>query len=139
MSCYCDVVRDSSVGIATRYRLEGPGIESRWRVEIFRTTPDRPRPHQTSSTMTIGAFPRVKRPRLGAHHPSNTEFKERADLYLYFPSGPLWHILGRNLPLFLPVTMTDSFRFTDTSALDGGGDGAGGGFTPISHHLHLDF
>ena len=22
--------RDSSVGIATRYRLDGPGIESRW-------------------------------------------------------------------------------------------------------------
>jgi hypothetical protein len=34
------VSRDSSVGIATRYELEGPGIESRW-VEIFRTYPDR--------------------------------------------------------------------------------------------------
>ena len=34
--------RDSSVGIATRYRLDGPGIESRWGVEIFRTRPDRP-------------------------------------------------------------------------------------------------
>jgi hypothetical protein len=32
--------RDSSVGIATRYGLEGPGIESRWG-EIFRTYPDR--------------------------------------------------------------------------------------------------
>jgi hypothetical protein len=32
--------RDSSVGIATRYGLEGPGIESRWG-EIFRTIPDR--------------------------------------------------------------------------------------------------
>jgi hypothetical protein len=32
--------RDSSVGIATRYELEGPGIESRWG-EIFRTSPDR--------------------------------------------------------------------------------------------------
>ena len=25
-----DVGRDSSVGIATRYGLDGPGIESRW-------------------------------------------------------------------------------------------------------------
>jgi hypothetical protein len=33
--------RDSSVGIATRYGLEGPEIESRWD-EIFRTRPDRP-------------------------------------------------------------------------------------------------
>jgi hypothetical protein len=32
--------RDSVVGIAIRYGLEGPGIESRW-VEIFRTYPDR--------------------------------------------------------------------------------------------------
>ena len=104
---------DSSVSIATRYRLDGPGIKSRWRVEIFRTPPYRLRAHPTSSTMKIGAFPRVKRPKLGAHHPSpsNAEFKERAELYLYFPSGPSWPLIGRNLPLPLPVIMTDSFRF----------------------------
>jgi hypothetical protein len=34
--------RDSSVGIATRYGLDGPGIESRGGGEIFRTRPDRP-------------------------------------------------------------------------------------------------
>ena len=33
--------RDSSVGIATRYGLDGPGIESRLG-KIFRTRPDRP-------------------------------------------------------------------------------------------------
>jgi hypothetical protein len=33
--------RDSPVGVATRYGLDGPGIESRWG-EIFRTRPDRP-------------------------------------------------------------------------------------------------
>jgi len=34
----------SSVGIATGYGLDGPGIESRWGggCEIFRTCPDRP-------------------------------------------------------------------------------------------------
>jgi hypothetical protein len=33
----------SSVGIATGYGLDGPGIESRWEGgEIFRTCPDRP-------------------------------------------------------------------------------------------------
>ena len=32
---------DSSVGIATCYRLDGPGIESRVGGEIFRTCPDR--------------------------------------------------------------------------------------------------
>ena len=35
----CMVGRDSSVGIATGYGLDGPGIESWWG-EIFRTPPD---------------------------------------------------------------------------------------------------
>jgi len=32
----------SSVRIVTAYGLDGPGIESRWGGEIFRTCPDRP-------------------------------------------------------------------------------------------------
>jgi len=36
------VDRDSSVGIATRYGLNGPGIESQWQDEIFRNRPERP-------------------------------------------------------------------------------------------------
>jgi len=35
------VCQDSSVGIATRYGLDGPGIESRWGGEIFPHRPDR--------------------------------------------------------------------------------------------------
>jgi hypothetical protein len=35
--------RVSSVGIATRYVLDDPGIESRWGDEIFRIRPYRPR------------------------------------------------------------------------------------------------
>ena len=34
--------RDSSVGIATGYGLDSPGIESRWGGKIFRSNPDRP-------------------------------------------------------------------------------------------------
>jgi hypothetical protein len=33
--------RDSSVGMATRCGMEGPGIEARW-FEIFRTRSDQP-------------------------------------------------------------------------------------------------
>jgi len=33
--------RDSSIGIATHYGLDGAGIESRW-AQDFRTRPDRP-------------------------------------------------------------------------------------------------
>jgi hypothetical protein len=39
-STYDGGSRDGVVGIATRYGLEGPGIESRWG-EIFRTYPGR--------------------------------------------------------------------------------------------------
>ena len=39
---YCIVLPGSSVGIATGYGLDGPGIESRWGGEIFRTCPERP-------------------------------------------------------------------------------------------------
>ena len=34
--------RGSSVGIATRYRLDGPGIEFQWGGEIFLTLPGWP-------------------------------------------------------------------------------------------------
>ena len=43
--CYLTIthksVPDSPVGIATGYGLDGPGIESRWGGEIFRTCRDR--------------------------------------------------------------------------------------------------
>jgi hypothetical protein len=52
-------VRVGSVGIATGYGLDGPGIESRWG-EIFRTCPDRP--WAPSSLLYNGylAFPGVE-------------------------------------------------------------------------------
>jgi hypothetical protein len=36
----------------------------------------------------------------GVNHPppSNSEVKERVELYLYFPSRPLWPVSGRSLP-----------------------------------------
>jgi len=34
--------QESALGIVTGYGLDGPGIEFRWRDEIFRTRPDRP-------------------------------------------------------------------------------------------------
>ena len=45
------------------------------------------------------SFPGVKLPGSGANHPppSSAEVKERIELYLYSPSGPLWHVLGRTL------------------------------------------
>jgi len=46
--------------------------------------------------MGARSFPGVKRPGRGVDHapPSNAEVKERVELYLYFPSGPSWPVLG---------------------------------------------
>jgi hypothetical protein len=85
------VGRDSVVGIATRYGLDGPGIESRWGRDFSQPSGAHP-----------ASFPGVNRPGRGGDHPtpSSARAKERVELYLYFPSGPSWSVLGRTLPLF---------------------------------------
>jgi hypothetical protein len=103
--CYDYTVgRDSSVGITTRYVLDDPGIE-------FRRGRDFPQPSrpvlgstQTPIKWIPGLFPGGgggKQPGCAVDHPpsSSARVKERAQLYLYSPSGPLWPVLGRNLPV----------------------------------------
>jgi hypothetical protein len=96
--------RDSSVGTATRFRLEGPGIESRWGVSIFKSVQTGPAAHSAPYTGDIGSFLGVKQPGPDVDKltTSNAEVKERVELYLYFPSGPSWRVLGGILPL--PLT-----------------------------------
>ena len=52
-------------------------------------------------TMGTGSFPGVKQLGCGIDHPppSSVDAKERVELYLYSPSGPLWPVLGWILPL----------------------------------------
>jgi hypothetical protein len=90
--------RDSAVGIATRYGLNGPGIGSRWGRDF-----PHPGAHPASYTMGTGSLPGVKRPWRGVDHPppSSAVVKERVELYLYSPSGPSWPVLWRTLPLSL--------------------------------------
>jgi hypothetical protein len=84
------VGRDSSVGIATRYALDVPGIESRWG-EIFRIRPDWP---WCPSSLLYNAywvsFPWVKRS-------GRTEVKERVESCLCSPSELSWPVRGRTL------------------------------------------
>jgi hypothetical protein len=49
--------RDSSVGIVTRYGLDGPGIESRWG-KNFRAVQTGPGAHPASYTMGTGSLSR---------------------------------------------------------------------------------
>jgi hypothetical protein len=68
--------------------------------EIFRSCPDWP--WGPPSLLYNGywvSFPGVKRPGRGVDHPplSSVRVKERVELYLYSPSGPLWPVLWRTL------------------------------------------
>ena len=51
------VGRDSSVGIATRYWLDDPGIESRWEARFFAPVQIGPGGHPASCTMGTALFP----------------------------------------------------------------------------------
>jgi hypothetical protein len=61
--------------------------------------------HPASYTMSTGYFPGVKLPGCGIDHPplSSAEVKERVELYLHYPSGPSWPVLGWTLPLYLKI------------------------------------
>ena len=88
--------RDSSVGIATGYGPDGPGIKFRWR----RDFPHLSRPALGHTQPAVQWVPGVKRPENGVNHPSpsSVEVKERVEL---FPSGPSWPVLVRTLPFTL--------------------------------------
>ena len=50
----------SSVGIATGYGLDGPGIESRWGVKFSAPVQTDPGTHPASCTVGTGFFPKGK-------------------------------------------------------------------------------
>ena len=96
-ACTAMVDRDSSVGIATRYGLDGPWIESRLGARFSAPVHTGPGAYPAFCTMGTGSFSGVKRPGRGADHPplSKCRGHEREGLYLYSPSGPHWHVVGR--------------------------------------------
>ena len=62
--------RGSSVGIATRYGLDGPGIESRWGARFSAPAQTSPGAHPDSYTIGTGSLcPGVQRPGRGVDHP----------------------------------------------------------------------
>ena len=92
--------RDCSVGIATRYGLDGPGIQS-LRVRFSAPVQTGPGAHPASYTMGTRSFPWVKGLKHGIDHPppSSAEIKERVEPYVYSNSRPSWPVIGWTLPL----------------------------------------
>ena len=70
-------------GTVNSYGLDGPGIESRWGGQIFRTRPDRPWGSPSLLHHGYQVFPRGKA--AGAWRwpptPTTTKVKERVELY----------------------------------------------------------
>jgi hypothetical protein len=90
------VDRDGSVGIATGYGLDGPGITSRWGSRFSAPFQIGPGAHPAFYTTDTGSFPGVKCPGRGVGHPppSCAELKERVEVYLYSHSGSSWPVIG---------------------------------------------
>jgi hypothetical protein len=77
----------SSVGIATRYGLDGPRIESRWGRDFpqpYRQALGPPTP--AFYTVGTGSFPGVKRTGSGVDHPHppSAEVQNRVELHVYW-------------------------------------------------------
>jgi hypothetical protein len=104
----------SSVGIATGYGLDGPGIESRWGARFFAHVQTGPEAHPASYTMGTGSFPGVKRPGRGADHPppSSAEVKKE---YSYTSTHPLGQFRPATGRLYLFITGPSSSISLDTS------------------------
>jgi hypothetical protein len=86
---------DSTVGIATPYGLDSPGIEFRW----GRVFPHLSRPDLGHTQPPIQWVPGLSSGKAAGawrwpHTQSSVEVKERIQLYLYYLSGSSWPVLG---------------------------------------------
>jgi hypothetical protein len=94
----CGEGRDVSVGTATVPTV--PAGRSGVRISVwarfYAPVQTGRGAHPTPYTMGTRYFPGVKRPGRGVDNPppSSAEVKERVELYLYFPSGLLWPVVG---------------------------------------------
>ena len=79
---------DSSDGIATRYGLDGPGIESRWGARFSAPVQTGPGGHPASCTMGTVSLPGVKRPGRGVDHPPHLASRLKKE-YSYTSTSPL--------------------------------------------------
>ena len=90
--------RLSSAGIATRYGLDGAGIESRWGASFSAPFQTGRGAQPASYAMGTGSFPGLKRRGRGVDHPptSSAEVEGRVELCIC-SSALSWPVLGRNV------------------------------------------
>ena len=81
----------SSVGIATRYGLDGPGIESPWEARFSAPVQTGPGAQTASCTMSTGSFPGVKSGRVVtlSAHPLLVPWSRKGRV---IPLLPLWAV-----------------------------------------------
>jgi hypothetical protein len=101
-----DVGRDSSVGIATCYGLEGLGIKSRWGRHFPHLPWDPPSLLYHGYQISLSG---VKLPGRGAN--LSADVMERVELYLYSPAGSSWPFLGGTSPFFLTYLLHGAESF----------------------------
>ena len=91
--CHFSRGRVSSFGIATRYGLDGPGIESGWGARFSAPVQTGPGAHPASYTVRQGR---------GVAHspPSSAGVEGRVELCICYPSGRSWSVVGRTLSFF---------------------------------------
>ena len=82
---------DSSVGVATGYGLDGPGIESRWGARFPASVQTGPGAHPASCTMGTRSFPGVKSDRdvTLTPHPLLVPWSRKS---ITIPLLPLWAV-----------------------------------------------
>jgi hypothetical protein len=90
------VGRDSSVGIAIRYELDGLEIETQWVGDLPHPCRLTLRSTHPSVQWVPVSFMGVKWPRRGVNYPytSSVEAKERVEQHLYSPSEHSWLPIG---------------------------------------------
>ena len=99
---------ESSVGIATRYGMDGPGIEYRWGRDFLHLSRPTTGPHPAFYTISTGSCPEVKRPGRGVDHPPpySAEIKERMKLYISSPTALSAVFQGEVYPYLLVRVLT---------------------------------
>jgi len=82
-------------GLATHYRLDGPGFKPQWGQDFPYPSWSAPRPNQSPVQWVTGVSPSGKAAGLWQWppNPSKCQSWVRVKLYLYLPFVPSWHVM----------------------------------------------